>query len=150
MITNMTNIQWLEGEIPKPGVCASCGSADHAGRKFVTISKFIKNYGKVLLCGECVNAVLQLPGLDFVPRIDLEMAKTEAKVYRDRVEPTFAVLRSVRDFCNEHLNADGSPKAEKVKLLTDGRADSAKSPRAKTVDLISSSRFVDKGPDDAA
>lgn len=146
----MSNIQWLEGEIPKPGVCASCGSADHAGRKFVTISKFIKNYGKVLLCSECVNAVLQLPGLDFVPRIDLEMAKTEAKVYRERVEPTFAVLRSVRDFCNEHLNADGSPKAEKVKLLTSGRADPAKSTRAKASDILSGSRFFDSDPNDAA
>lgn len=117
----MTTINWIEGEIPRPGTCISCGSADHKNRRFVSFTKWIRHYGKVLLCSECVNSIIALPGLDMVPRIDLEMATTEAKVYRDSVEPALDALRNIRtgfdELCNDYLNADGSPKKQTVSFF---------------------------------
>lgn len=150
----MSDIKWIEGEIPKPGTCISCGSADHANRRFMTFTRFIKFYGKVLLCSECVNSILHLPGLDFVPRIDLEMAKTEAAVYRERVEPALDALRSIRsgfdELCGRYLNSDGSPKDQKVKLFTGGRSNSGKSTGNKNGNSSGSPGFFDNEPEPAA
>jgi hypothetical protein len=150
----MSDIKWIEGEIPKPGTCISCGSADHAGRKFMTFSKFIRNHGKVLLCSECVNSVLRLPDLDFVPRIELEMAKTEAKVYRERVEPAMAALRNIRDVftatCDQYLESDGTLKDQTVKFFKRRSVGSPAISSTSTSNSSGSHGFFDTDPDSAA
>lgn len=150
----MSDIKWVEGEIPRPGVCASCGSADHAGRRFVTFTKMIRRYGQILLCDQCVTTILKLDGLDYVPRIELEMAKTEAKVYRDRVEPALDALRNIRqsftDVCNEYLTDDGTPKAPSLTIFKRRQPGAAKVP-SNTFSKPSGSRgFFDEDPNDAA
>lgn len=150
----MADIKWIEGEIPKPGTCISCGSADHANRRFMTFTRFIKNYGKVLLCDQCVNSVLQLEGLNFVPRIELEMAKTEAKVYRERVEPALAALRHIRDSftatCDKYLESDGTLKDQKVEFFKPRRAGAAKGSSITSINPGGSGGFFDTDPDSAA
>lgn len=150
----MSDIKWIEGEIPKPGVCVSCGSADHANRKFLTFTKFIRGYGKVLLCSECVNAIFVLPDVDFVPKIELEMAKTEAKVYRERVEPAMDALRAIRDnfaaTCDQYLESDGSLKDQKVEFFKRRPAHTGKGSGIKDLYTDGDRGFFDQDPDPAA
>lgn len=150
----MSDIKWVEGVIPAPGVCFSCGSADHANRRFVTFTKRVKMYGQVLLCDQCVNTVTSLPGLEYVPKIELEMAKTEAKVYRERVEPALDALRNIRksfdDVCDEYLDADGTPKVPNLKIFKRRPIDIAALTGNKGQHSGGSGGFFDQDPNPAA
>lgn len=89
-------IHWCDNGIPQPGKCSVCGSTDHAGRKFVAFGVNIKYYGHFILCNHCVNNVLLLPGLDFVPRTDLNAALEMAENYRGKLEPALAAVNNLR------------------------------------------------------
>jgi len=88
-------IQPGEG-VPQPGQCSVCGKPYNQQIKWVVFGVKVKFYGQFILCGDCLNSLLTIPDLDFIPRSELDQAKQEVAAYRERVDPTLELVRNLR------------------------------------------------------